>query len=52
MITDTHCHIYYDEIKSDIENFLKRAEETGIKKIIVPAVDFKTSIEILELSEK
>lgn len=51
-ITDTHAHLYYPEIVSDIENILGRAKDKGIEKIIVPAVNYNTSLEILNLSEK
>ncbi|HCN37022.1 MAG TPA: hydrolase TatD [Bacteroidetes bacterium] len=52
MIIDTHCHLYYDELKNDFDDVLKRAEDTGIERIIVPAVDLKTSLEIIEMTEK
>ncbi len=52
MITDTHAHLYYPEILSDIDEILKRAKGTGIDRIIVPAVDLETSRFVIELSEK
>ena len=52
MITDTHAHLYYPEIISDIDNILSRAKDSGIERIIVPAVDLVTSKTILDLSEK
>lgn len=52
MITDTHSHLYYSELKSNLEEILLRAADTGIEKIIVPAVDLNTSHEVIELSEK
>ncbi len=52
MITDTHAHLYYPEIISDIDNILSRAKDSGIERIIVPAVDIETSMTILRLSEK
>lgn len=50
--TDTHAHLYYPEIVSDLQNILSRAKDSGIEKIIVPSVNYETSIEILNLSEK
>ena len=50
MITDTHSHLYYSELKSNLEEILLRAADTGIEKIIVPAVDLNTSHEVIELS--
>ena len=52
MIIDTHAHLYYEEVLSDLDGVLERAQNIGITKIIVPAVDLKTSREIIELSEK
>lgn len=52
MITDTHAHLYYPEIISNIDEILSRAKDEGIERIIVPAVDLKTSENIIELSEK
>ncbi|HMR39234.1 MAG TPA: TatD family hydrolase [Ignavibacteria bacterium] len=52
MITDTHAHLYYPELKTSLSEVLMRAEDEGIKKIIVPAVDLNTSREVIEMSEK
>lgn len=52
MIVDTHAHLYYDDILKNIDEILKRAEDAGIEKIIAPAVDYKTSIQLLELCAK
>lgn len=52
LTTDTHAHLYYPEILADLENILTRAKDSGIEKIIVPAVDVETSRQIIDLSEK
>lgn len=52
MITDTHAHLYYPEIISNLDEILSRAKDEGITKIIVPAVDLETSITGIQLSEK
>lgn len=52
MITDTHAHLFYPEILSDLDSILLRAKDSGIEKIIVPAVDLETSRSIINLSEK
>ncbi len=52
MLTDTHAHLYYPEIISDLDEILLRARDVGIERIIVPAVDLETSRTIIELSEK
>ena len=52
MIIDTHAHLFFDDIKKDINEVVERALEQGVVKIIVPALDLKTSEEILKLSEE
>lgn len=52
MITDTHAHLYYPELLQNLDEILYRAEDKGIEKIIVPAVDLETSRQIISLSEK
>lgn len=52
MIIDTHAHLYYPELISETEEILSRAKDAGIERIIVPAVDLKTSGIIINLSEK
>ncbi|MDQ3019099.1 MAG: TatD family hydrolase [Bacteroidota bacterium] len=52
MITDTHAHLYYPEVISNIDEILSRANDEGIERIIVPAVDFETSKQIIDMSEK
>lgn len=52
MIIDTHAHLYYPEIKDRIEEVLENAVNNGIAKIIAPAIDLKTSEEILNLAAK
>lgn len=52
MIIDTHAHLYYDDIAADMENVLERAEASGVSRIIIPAVDYKTSLKTIELCVK
>jgi TatD DNase family protein len=52
LITDTHAHLFYPEIFSDLDSILHRAKDSGIERIIVPAVDLETSKSIISMSEK
>jgi TatD DNase family protein len=52
MIIDTHAHLYYDDIVSELDKVLERAAESGISRIIVPAVDMQTSVKIISLCDK
>src|SRR5262245_18286998 len=42
MLIDTHSHIYTSEFDEDRENMLLRAENEGIKLILMPAIDTKS----------
>ena len=50
MIIDTHCHLYLDEFKNDITEVMKRAEDAGVHKFYLPAID-STEIENMLLLE-
>ncbi len=52
MIIDTHAHLYYPELKNNIGNILENAFNSGVEKIIVPAVDLKSADEIMNLTSK
>lgn len=52
MIIDSHAHLYYDDIISELDKVLERAVESGVSRIIVPAVDFETSKKIISLCDK
>ena len=39
MIVDTHCHLYLEEFKKDIDDVVKRAEAEGVNKFYLPAID-------------
>jgi TatD DNase family protein len=41
-LIDTHCHIYSDEFNADREAMLARAENEGITKMLMPAIDTST----------
>lgn len=52
MFIDTHAHLNYPDILSNIDDVLKRAEDSGVTEIIIPATTYHTSIEIVELVQK
>ena len=39
MIIDTHCHLYLDEFKKDIDDVIKRAAAETVNKFYLPAID-------------
>lgn len=48
-LVDTHCHIYAPEFDSDRIEMLARAENEGITKMLMPAIDISTHVRMLEL---
>ena len=52
MFIDTHAHLNYPEISGNINEFLSRAADSGVEKIIVPATSYKSSLEVIELVQK
>lgn len=36
---DTHCHLYLDQFKDDLDAVLSRAAEAGVSHIFLPAID-------------
>lgn len=52
MIVDTHTHLDNVKFKDDVDEVIKRAEEAGVKKFIIPAADPKDLPRAVELSEK
>jgi TatD DNase family protein len=52
MFIDTHAHLNYPEIVQDIEAILDRAAKAGIEYIIVPATNYLSSLEVIELVQK
>ena len=48
-ITDTHSHIYLPEFEADRAGMLLRAEKEGVSKILMPAIDSSTHLQMLEL---
>jgi TatD DNase family protein len=50
--TDTHCHLYFDTYQQDLDQVIQRAEEAGVSRILVPAIDLETSREALRLADR
>lgn len=49
MLIDTHSHIYLPEFDSDRQLMLGRAENAGIRQILMPAIDSSTHEMMLKL---
>ncbi|MBP6430767.1 MAG: TatD family hydrolase [Ferruginibacter sp.] len=49
MMIDTHCHLYSTEFDSDRNEMLQRAEQEGVQKFYLPAIDSTTHDAMIEL---
>lgn len=50
MLTDTHCHLFYDDLKNDIHNVLKRAKDLGVDRFICVSTNILDAKECLQLA--
>ena len=48
-IIDTHCHLYLEEFKDDIDLIIERARMIGVKKFYLPAINSEVINEMLAL---
>jgi len=51
-IIDTHCHIYYPDFESDWDQMLARAEENGVRGMVVVGADLASSRQAVEIAER
>lgn len=52
MLIDSHCHIYSEDFKDDLETVMQRAFDAGLKKFYMPAIDSTTNQLMFQLEEK
>jgi len=52
MLTDTHCHLDFDRFAEDREAVVERASETGLVRILNPAIDLETAKHAVRLAER
>ncbi len=48
-LIDTHCHLYSEEFKDDIDAVIRRAREEGVAKFYLPAIDSSCLDAMLQL---
>ncbi|MFN3491980.1 MAG: TatD family hydrolase [Anaerolineales bacterium] len=51
-LTDTHCHLDYNKFDSDREEVIRRANDAGLIRLLVPGLQHKSSQEAVKLAEK
>ncbi len=52
MLTDSHCHLFYEEILKDIDNVFKRSKELGVNRFICVGTNINDSLLSLDISNK
>ena len=51
MLTDTHCHLDFHKFDEDRDAVIQRAVNSGVTRILIPALDLQSSLAVLELVE-
>ena len=49
-LTDTHCHLDFDKFDGDRDAVIQRAVEAGLTRILIPALDFESSLAAIRLA--
>ena len=52
MLTDTHCHLFYDDLKNDLKGVLDRANQLGVTRFICVGTNIDDSRECLSIAEE
>lgn len=50
MLTDTHCHLDYSKFDEDREAVIQRAKDVGVGRILIPALDYESSLAAIKLA--
>lgn len=52
MIFDTHCHLNSEQLYSEIDKYISRAQESNVTKFLVVGYDKKTSLLAVKIAQK
>ncbi|MCL6626435.1 TatD family hydrolase [Alicyclobacillus shizuokensis] len=52
MLFDSHCHLFDDRFRDDLDAVLKRARQAGVTGFVVPGVDLATGEQALALARQ
>lgn len=50
MITDSHCHLYWDSFQADLAETIQRAHDRGVSRMVVVGTNLETSQQAKELA--
>ena len=51
-ITDSHCHVWWDQFDEDRDLVLQRARDAGVERMVVVGTDVETSLASLDLAAR
>lgn len=51
-LIDTHSHIYLPEFASDEQEVFEKLNNEGVRKVLLPAIDSSTHVQMLDLETK
>jgi len=51
MFTDTHCHLDFDKFDEDRDAVIQRASEAGVERILIPAMNYESSLAVIKVAE-
>jgi TatD DNase family protein len=51
MLTDTHCHLDFNKFDEDRESVIQRALDAGLIRILIPGLDWNSSLAAVQLAE-
>lgn len=49
MLIDSHCHLYATEFETDLPAVMQRAQDAGVRRFYLPAIDSSTTEAMLKL---
>src|SRR5688572_10270416 len=51
MLADTHCHLDFNKFDEDRDAVIQRAMDVGVTRILIPALDYESSLSAIRLTE-
>ena len=51
-LVDTHCHLYADDFKEDLEDSIERSIEAGVDRVLLPNIDVNSIPAMLNLQNR